>query len=98
MSDTPSPAAPRRAHRGWIWPALIALWAAPALAAPPAAPTEEPRIQFVDMSEMLIDGAAVKPQVMLIDVRKKVRFERLFDLKRPVLHRLRETARDTALR
>lgn len=78
---------------------LAAISAAPAAADPPAQGTrDEPRVQFVDMSAMLIDGEVVRPKGLRFDAREKVKFDRLFELKRAVLPRLRETARDSALR
>ncbi len=76
---------------------LCSAWATSALA-DPATPTEKPRVQFVDMSAMLIDGEIVKPRALHIDSKAKVKFARLFELKRSVLPRLQQTARDRALR
>ena len=67
-------------------------------AAPDKAKAPTDRVQFVDMSEMLIDGRIVRPQVLKLDARAKVKFDRLFELKRAVLPQLQQTARDRALR
>lgn len=93
-----SPRMSHRAMRRMASACLALLWAAPATAAPDRATPAEPRVQFVDMEAMLIDGDTVKPRVMRLDAREKVKFDRLFELKRRVLPALRESGRDLALR
>ena len=57
-----------------------------------------PKTKFYDFDDLLINGEYKKPQVMYIDTQAKVRFERLFKIKKSFLPNLRETKRDTSLR
>ena len=62
------------------------------------AQANEPKIKFYDFDDLLINGEYKKPQIMYNDARSKVRFERLFRIKKNFLFKLRETKRDTSLR
>ena len=55
-------------------------------------------IKFIDLEEWLIEGEHKKPQVLYTNAREKVKFERLLNLKRSFLPKLRATASDAALR
>ncbi len=57
-----------------------------------------PKTKFYDFDDLLINGEYKKPQIMYNDARSKVRFERLFNIKKNFLPKLRETKRDTSLR
>lgn len=57
-----------------------------------------PKTKFYDFDDLLINGEYKKPQIMYNDARSKVRFERLFNIKKNFLPKLEETKRDTSLR
>ena len=57
-----------------------------------------PKTKFYDFDDLLINGEYKKPQIMYNDARAKVRFERLFKIKKNFLPKLRDTKRDTSLR
>ena len=57
-----------------------------------------PKTKFYDFDDLLINGEYKKPQIMYNDARAKVRFERLFKIKKNFLPKLRETKRDISLR
>jgi|TARA_Y100001963_G_scaffold157089_1_gene252318 hypothetical protein len=54
----------------------------------------EPRAKFYDFSEQLIDGEIKKPTALYMDVRQKVKFQRLLRLKRNFHRDLMKTARE----
>ncbi len=62
------------------------------------AEANSPKTKFYDFDDLLINGEYKKPQIMYNDTQAKVRFERLFKIKKNFLPRLRETKRDTSLR
>ena len=66
---------------------MIAAFASPAKAS-------EPRAKFYDFSEQLIDGEVRKPTALYLDVRQKVKFQRLLRLKRDFKRDLMKTARE----
>lgn len=57
-----------------------------------------PKTKFYDFDDLLINGEYKKPQVLYIDNQAKVRFERLFKIKKDFLPKLRDTKRDASLR
>lgn len=57
-----------------------------------------PKTKFYDFDDLLINGEYKKPQIMYNDVQAKVKFERLFKIKKNFLPKLKETKRDTSLR
>ena len=57
-----------------------------------------PKTKFYDFDDLLINGEYKKPQIMYNDARSKVRFERLFNIKKNFIPKLKETKRDTSLR
>ena len=61
-----------------------------------ASPTKasEPRAKFYDFSEQLIDGEVRKPTALYLDVRQKVKFQRLLRLKRDFKRDLMRTTRE----
>ena len=69
-----------------------------ALILPFFANANPPKTKFYDFDDLLINGEYKKPQIMYTDTRSKVRFERLFKIKKNFLPKLRETKRDTSLR
>lgn len=84
--------------RSFIVLSLFALTLVAGPAAAESTPKEKTRVQFVDMEVMLLEGRLVRPKGLHIDAKKKVHFDQLFELSRPVLPRLAQTARDAALR
>ncbi len=83
---------------------LLTLVAVAALALPVAAHAQEAagggdvKTKFYNFDDLLIDGQYKKPQVLYTDARQKVKFERLLNLKRDFLPKLRGTAKDATLR
>jgi hypothetical protein len=61
-------------------------------------PNPDDKIHFYNFNDLLINGKVKKPQVLYIDVRQKVKFERLLRLRRDFLLELQETKRDPSLR
>ena len=69
-----------------------------ALILPFLANANSPKTKFYDFDDLLINGEYKKPQIMYTDTRAKVKFERLFKIKKDFLPKLRNTKRDTSLR
>lgn len=69
-----------------------------ALILPFLANANSPKTKFYDFDDLLINGEYKKPQVMYNDVQAKVKFERLFKIKKNFLPKLQGTKRDTSLR
>ena len=69
-----------------------------ALILPFLAQANSPKTKFYDFDDLLINGEYKKPQVMYTDTQAKVKFERLFRIKKSFLPKLRETKRDISLR
>lgn len=59
---------------------------------------DTPKTKFYDFDDLLINGEYKKPQIMYNDVQTKVKFERLFNIKKNFLPKLKETKRDASLR
>jgi hypothetical protein len=57
-----------------------------------------PKTKFYDFDDLLINGEYKKPQIMYNDAQAKVRFERLFKIKKNFIKKLRDSKRDTSLR
>ena len=56
------------------------------------------KTKFYNFDDLLINGEYKKPQVLYTDARQKVKFERLLNLKKDFLPKLKDTRRDPALR
>jgi hypothetical protein len=56
------------------------------------------KTKFYNFDDLLINGQYRKPQVLYIDAREKLRFERLLKLKKDLLPRLKKTQKDPSLR
>ncbi len=69
-----------------------------ALIFPFFAAKSEPKTKFYDFDDLLINGEYKKPQVMYTDTQAKVKFERLFKIRKEFLSKLKESKRDTSLR
>ena len=59
---------------------------------------KDTKTKFYNFDDLLINGEYKKPQVLYVDTRQKVKFERLLKLKKDMLPKLKETQRDPALR
>tara|TARA_B100000123_G_C25642722_1_gene389551 strand:- start:601 stop:831 length:231 start_codon:yes stop_codon:yes gene_type:complete len=59
---------------------------------------DSPKTKFYDFDDLLINGEYKKPQIMYNDTQAKVKFEKLFKIKKNFLPKLQETKRDTSLR
>lgn len=56
------------------------------------------KTKFYNFDDMLINGKVKKPQVLYIDKRQKVEFERLLRLRKDVMPRLMGTGKDHSLK
>jgi len=56
------------------------------------------KTKFYDFDDMLINGKVKKPQVLYIDKRQKVKFERLLRMRKDMMPRLMGTGKDHSLR
>ena len=56
------------------------------------------KTKFYNFDDLLINGEYKKPQVLYTDARQKVRFERLLNLKKDFLPKLKSTNKDPSLR
>ena len=56
------------------------------------------KVKFYDFDDLLINGQFKKPQVLYVDSREKLRFERLMKLKKDFLPKLKNTQKDPSLR
>ena len=54
------------------------------------------KTKFYNFDDLLINGEYKKPQVLYIDNRQKVRFERLLKLKKDFIKNLKETKKTKA--
>ena len=59
---------------------------------------QDTNTKFYNFDDLLINGAYQKPAVLLTDSRKKLKFEKLLDLKKEFLDRIKDTAKDKSLR
>jgi hypothetical protein len=59
---------------------------------------QDTNTKFYNFDDLLINGAYQKPAVLLTDSRKKLKFDKLLDLKRDFLYRVKESAKDKSLR
>lgn len=57
-----------------------------------------PKTKFYNFDDLLIEGEYRKPQILYIDDRQKVKFERLLKLKKDFLPKLKKTEKDPSLR
>jgi hypothetical protein len=65
---------------------------------PFSALAEPLKTKFYNFDDLLINGQYKKPQVLYIDTRQKVKFEKLLKLKKNFLLKLKETNKDPSLR
>jgi hypothetical protein len=65
------------------------LYASSALAQKPS-----PKVKFYNFEEQLIDGQVRTPSFTYFNLREKVRFERLLNLKKSFMRKLFETSRN----
>ena len=65
-----------------------------AFATPAKADTPKLKSKFYDFSDQLIDGEVRKPTALYLDVRQKVKFQRLLRLKRDFKRDLMKTTRE----
>jgi len=56
------------------------------------------KTKFYNFDDLLINGQYKKPQVLYMDARQKVKFERLLKLKKDFLPKLKSTQKDHSLR
>jgi len=56
------------------------------------------KTKFYNFDDLLINGEYKKPQILYIDDRQKVKFERLLKLKKDFLPKLKSTQKDPSLR
>ena len=56
------------------------------------------KTEFYDFDAMLINGKVRKPQLLWVNARQKVKFERLLKLRKNLMPRLMATGKDRALK
>ena len=56
------------------------------------------KTKFYNFDDLLINGEYKKPQVLYTDARQKVKFEKLLNLKKDFLPKLKSTNKDPSLR
>ena len=56
------------------------------------------KTKFYNFDDLLINGEYKKPQVLYIDNKQKVKFEKLLKLKKDFMKNLQETQKDPSLR
>ena len=66
---------------------IILLFSLPAIA-------KSPKSKFYDFSDQLIDGERKTPTALYTDVRRQVKFDRLFSLKKSFLRKLFNTSKE----
>tara|TARA_B100000900_G_C20560168_1_gene708546 strand:- start:311 stop:541 length:231 start_codon:yes stop_codon:yes gene_type:complete len=59
---------------------------------------DDVKTKFYDFDDLLINGEYKKPQIMYNDTQAKVRFERLFRIKKNFVKDLIKTEKDPSLR
>jgi len=57
-----------------------------------------PKTKFYNFDDLLINGKIKKPQILYIDKKQKVKFERLLKLKKEFLPNITQTKKDPSLR
>jgi hypothetical protein len=65
---------------------------------PPANAQPSKKVKFYNFDDLLIDGKVKKPQILWVDSRQKVKFERLLKLKKDFIPKLKDTKKDPTLR
>ena len=60
----------------------------------PEAMGKQPKSKFYDFNEQIIDGEIKKPTTLYTSAREKVKFNRLFKLKKSFLPKLFDTAKE----
>jgi hypothetical protein len=68
------------------------------VASPALGQESKQRSQFYDFGEQLIDGTRQIPPVIIVDLDKRPKFERLLELKKSFLSEISETSKERALR
>ena len=68
------------------------------LSSVPAFSQNNVKTKFYNFDDLLIDGKVRKPQLLWVDTRQKVKFERLLKLRKDFLPKLKATRKDAALR
>ena len=68
------------------------------LLVPLIAQADDVKTKFYDFDDLLINGEYKKPQIMYNDTQAKVKFERLFRIKKNFVKDLIKTEKDPSLR
>ena len=63
-----------------------------------SAPITDAKIKFYNFDDMLIDGKVKKPQILWIDSKQKIKFQKLLKLKKDFIPKLKGTVKDPALK
>ena len=56
------------------------------------------KTKFYNFDDLLIEGEYKRPQILYIDKKQKVKFERLLKLKKDFIPKLKNTQKDPSLR
>ena len=59
---------------------------------------KQSRVKFYNFDDLLINGKIKKPQILYIDQKQKVKFNKLLKLKKDFLPKVIETKKDPSLR
>jgi hypothetical protein len=57
-----------------------------------------PKTKFYNFDDLVINGEYKKPQIMYNDTQAKVRFKKLFNIKKNFITRVQDSKRDSSLR
>lgn len=60
--------------------------------------SQKTKTKFYNFDDLLINGQYKKPQLLYIDNKQKVKFEKLLKLKKDFLPKLKTTEKDPSLR
>ena len=55
---------------------------------------DQPREKFYDFGEQVIDGEIKKPTTLYVDIKKKVKFQRLLSLKKSFIPQIEESSKE----
>ena len=56
------------------------------------------KVKFYNFDDLLIDGKVKKPQILWVDTKQKVKFEKLLKLKKNLIPKLKNTKKDPSLK
>jgi hypothetical protein len=78
-----------------LWAVILLIFSVQVMAKPK---NPSLKTKFYNFDDLLINGEYKKPQILYIDQKQKVKFERLLKLKKDFLPNLKNTEKDPSLR